>query len=229
MDKEGCKSEGYSCDSMGWPSQVLNRREALVQNVFYLFGGWDGGVKKKLQLGSYGLLLSSGKEMGNWWCLVKMYYFVVTLHKLLLLPHSSVQARKGLGSPCESHQCFFHQAALNITSPLSFKLFLHSNQIASCSSSIESVLDAGLRCSDGVNFHHWWFLLKGTSSKTCICHFFVTHVAQKWSLLWCISRQGSLVSGTVCPLALVNPITGNIDEIRSHVVLTESKFQEEEN
>lgn len=39
-------------------------------------------MKRKLQLGSYDLLLSSGKEMGSWWCLVKTYYFVVTLHKL---------------------------------------------------------------------------------------------------------------------------------------------------
>lgn len=136
--------------------RCLTEGKPQCKMLFICLGGWDGGVKRNLQLESYDLLLSSGKEMGNRWCLVKTFYFVVKLHKLLLLlPHSSVKARQGLGSPCESHQCFFHQAALNITSPLSFKLFLHSNQIASCSSSIASVIDAGLRCSDGVNFHHW--------------------------------------------------------------------------
>lgn len=65
MEEEECKTEGYSCDSMAISANVLNRKEALVQNCIYLFRRKVGGVKGKLQLKPYSLLLYSDKNMSK--------------------------------------------------------------------------------------------------------------------------------------------------------------------
>lgn len=70
--------------------------------------------------------------------------------------------------------------------------------------------------------------LKGTSSKMGICHFFVTRVAQKCASLSYVNRWGESISRTLCPLAPVNSVIGNFDEIRLYVVMAESNYQEKE-
>lgn len=43
-----------------------------------------------------------------------------------------------------------------------------------------------------------------------------------------VNRWGESISRTLCPLAPVNSVIGNFDEIRSYIVMAESNYQEKE-
>ena len=64
-EEEECKTEGYSHGSIARSAKVLNKKGALVQNFMYFFGKRVGGVKGKLQLGPYSLLLYSDKNVSK--------------------------------------------------------------------------------------------------------------------------------------------------------------------